>query len=129
MSNLLIDKDELIKRQIEFFKINRGGDITYHGPGQIMGYPIFDLDNFFTDINLYLRKLEQVIINTLKSYNITGFTIKDETGVWVKDNNGLSKKEVKLLSEDINYIRTINAIIDANKLEQFDAFSYSINNS
>jgi len=92
MSNLLIDKDELIKRQIEFFKINRGGDITYHGPGQIMGYPIFDLDNFFTDINLYLRKLEQVIINTLKSYNITGFTIKDETGVWVKDNNGLSKK-------------------------------------
>ena len=92
MSNLLIDKDELIKREIEFFKINRGGDITYHGPGQIMGYPIFDLDNFFTDINLYLRKLEQVIINTLKSYNITGFTIKDETGVWVKDNNGLSKK-------------------------------------
>ena len=92
MSNLLIDKDELIKREIEFFKINRGGDITYHGPGQIMGYPIFDLDNFFTDINLYLRKLEEVIINTLKSYNITGFTIKDETGVWVKDNNGLSKK-------------------------------------
>ena len=94
MSNLLIDKDELKKREIEFFKINRGGDITYHGPGQIMGYPIFDLDNFFTDINLYLRKLEEVIINTLDSYNITGFTIKDETGVWVKDNNGLSKKNM-----------------------------------
>jgi lipoyl(octanoyl) transferase len=92
MSNLLIDKEELMKREIEFFKINRGGDITYHGPGQIMGYPIFDLDNFFTDINLYLRKLEEVIINTLKSYNLTGFTINDETGVWVKDNNGLSKK-------------------------------------
>ena len=92
MSNLLIDKEELMKREIEFFKINRGGDITYHGPGQIMGYPIFDLDNFFTDINLYLRKLEEVIINTLKSYNLTGFTIKDETGVWVKDNSGLSKK-------------------------------------
>ena len=92
MSNLLIDKEELIKREIEFFRINRGGDITYHGPGQIMGYPIFDLDNFFTDINLYLRKLEEVIINTLKSYNQTGFTINGETGVWVKDKDGLSKK-------------------------------------
>ena len=92
ISNLLINKEELIKRKIEFFKINRGGDITYHGPGQIIGYPIFDLDNFFTDINLYLRKLEEVIINTLESYNLTGFTIKGETGVWVKDKNGLSKK-------------------------------------
>jgi len=92
ISNLLIDKEELIKREIEFFKINRGGDITYHGPGQIMGYPILDLDNFFTDINLYLRKLEEVIINTLKSYNLTGFTINGETGVWVKDKDGLSKK-------------------------------------
>jgi lipoyl(octanoyl) transferase len=77
---------------IEFYKINRGGDITYHGPGQIMGYPIIDLDNFFTDINLYLRKLEEVIINTLKSYDLEGFTIKGVTGVWVKDNNGLFKK-------------------------------------
>ena len=92
ITNLLIDKKELIKREIEFFKINRGGDITYHGPGQIMGYPIFDLDNFFTDINLYLRKLEEVIINTLKSYSLNGFTIKGETGVWVEDEDGLSKK-------------------------------------
>jgi lipoyl(octanoyl) transferase len=92
ISNLLIDKEELIKREIEYFTINRGGDITYHGPGQIMAYPIFDLDNFFTDINLYLRKLEEVIIYTLKSYSLTGFTIKGETGVWVKDKDGLSKK-------------------------------------
>ena len=92
ISNLLINKEELIKREIEFYKINRGGDITYHGPGQIMGYPIFDLDNFLTDINLYLRKLEQVIINTLESYSLNGFTIKGETGVWVKDEDGLSKK-------------------------------------
>ena len=92
ISNLLIDKKELIKREIEFFKINRGGDITYHGPGQIMGYPIFDLDNFFTDINLYLRKLEEVIISTLDSYSLKGFTIEGETGVWVKDKDGLSKK-------------------------------------
>ena len=92
VNNLLIDQDELIKREIEYFKINRGGDITYHGPGQIMVYPIFDLDNFFTDINLYLRKLEEVIIHTLQSYGLKGFTIKGETGVWVKDENGLSKK-------------------------------------
>ncbi len=92
VNNLLIDKNELIKREIEYFKINRGGDITYHGPGQIMVYPIFDLDNFFTDINLYLRKLEEIIIHTLQSYGLNGFTIKGETGVWVKDENGLSKK-------------------------------------
>ena len=92
ISNLLLKDYEMKTQGIEFYKINRGGDITYHGPGQIMGYPIIDLDNFFTDINLYLRKLEEVIINTLKSYDLEGFTIKGETGVWVKDNNGLSKK-------------------------------------
>ena len=92
VSNLLIDKNELTKREIEYYEINRGGDITYHGPGQIMVYPILDLDNFFTDINLYLRKLEDVVIDTLKSYDLKGFTIKGETGVWVKDENGLSKK-------------------------------------
>ena len=92
ISNLLLNDDEMKTQGIEFYKINRGGDITYHGPGQIMGYPIIDLDNFFTDINLYLRKLEEVIINTLKSYDLEGFTIKGVTGVWVKDNNGLSKK-------------------------------------
>ena len=92
ISNLLLNDDEMKTQGIEFYKINRGGDITYHGPGQIMGYPIIDLDNFFTDINFYLRKLEEVIINTLKSYDLEGFTIKGETGVWVKDNNGLSKK-------------------------------------
>ena len=92
ISNLLLNDDEMKTQGIEFYKINRGGDITYHGPGQIMGYPIIDLDNFFTDINLYLRKLEEVIIKTLKSYDLEGFTIKGETGVWVKDDKGLSKK-------------------------------------
>jgi lipoyl(octanoyl) transferase len=92
ISNLLLNDDEMKTQGIEYYKINRGGDITYHGPGQIMGYPILDLDNFFTDINLYLRKLEEVIINTLKSYDLEGFVIKGETGVWVKDNNGLSNK-------------------------------------
>ena len=87
MSNLLLDSGQLAKKEIEFYKINRGGDITYHGPGQIMGYPIIDLDNFFTDINLYLRSLENTIIETLKFYDIKGFTIKGETGVWVENLN------------------------------------------
>ena len=91
LSNLLIHNEELEKNNIDFFKINRGGDITFHGPGQIMGYPIIDLDNFFTDINLYLRNLEKVIIDTLKFYEIDGFTIKNETGVWIKNNNEFKK--------------------------------------
>ncbi len=91
-SNLLLSKNELKKKGIDYLKTNRGGDITFHGPGQIMGYPIIDLDNFFTDINMYLRKLEEVIINTLNVYDIEGFTIKGETGVWVKDFDGSTKK-------------------------------------
>jgi lipoyl(octanoyl) transferase len=70
MSNLLISETELIKKDAKFYKINRGGDITYHGPGQIVGYPILDLDNFFTDIHKYLRFLEEVIILTLNDYDL-----------------------------------------------------------
>ena len=91
MSNLLLNKNQLKEKEIEFFKINRGGDITFHGPGQIMGYPIIDLDNFFTDINLYLRSLENTIIDTLSFYDILGFTIKGETGVWVENLNKYKK--------------------------------------
>ncbi len=91
ISNLLLNKNQLKEKKIDFYKINRGGDITYHGPGQIMGYPILDLDNFFTDINLYLRNLEYTIIDTLKNYEIEGFTIKGETGVWVKKDNDYKK--------------------------------------
>ena len=91
ISNLLLNKNQLKEKKIDFYKINRGGDITYHGPGQIMGYPILDLDNFFTDINLYLRNLENTIIATLKHYEIEGFTIKGETGVWVKKDNDYKK--------------------------------------
>ena len=91
MSNLLLSENQLKDKEIEFFKINRGGDITFHGPGQIMGYPILDLDNFFTDINIYLRSLENTIIDTLRLYDISGFTIKGETGVWVNQDEKLKK--------------------------------------
>ena len=83
--NLLVDKNVLNKKNIEFYKTNRGGDITFHGPGQIVCYPILDLDNFFTDIHKYLRFLEEVVIETLNDYGIKGQSRNGETGVWVKD--------------------------------------------
>ena len=85
IENLLVDKNVLNKNNIEFYKTNRGGDITFHGPGQLVCYPILDLDNFFTDIHKYLRFLEEIIIETLNDYGIKGQSRNGETGVWVKD--------------------------------------------
>jgi lipoyl(octanoyl) transferase len=81
--NLLLDEKGLKEKQATYYKINRGGDITYHGPGQIVGYPIIDLDNFFTDIHKYLRLLEEAVILTLKEYGIDSGRIKGLTGVWI----------------------------------------------
>ena len=80
--NLLVNEEYLKSKGATFYKINRGGDITYHGPGQIVGYPILDLDNFFTDIHKYLRFLEEAIILTLKEYGLNGERSEGETGVW-----------------------------------------------
>ena len=80
--NLLVNEEYLKGKGATFYKINRGGDITYHGPGQIVGYPILDLDNFFTDIHKYLRFLEEAIILTLKEYGLNGERSEGETGVW-----------------------------------------------
>ena len=80
--NLLVNEDYLKSRGASFHKINRGGDITYHGPGQIVGYPILDLDNFFTDIHKYLRFLEEAIILTLKEYGLESERSPGETGAW-----------------------------------------------
>ena len=82
-NNLLVNEEYLKSRGASFYKTNRGGDITYHGPGQIVGYPIFDLDNFFNDIGKYLRLLEECIILTLAEYGIKGERSKGETGVWI----------------------------------------------
>ena len=81
--HLLLDDDGLKEHEASFYKINRGGDITYHGPGQIVGYPIFDLDNFFTDIHKYLRLLEEAVILTLKDYGVDSGRIPGLTGVWL----------------------------------------------
>lgn len=85
--NLLINETELINKKANYYKINRGGDITYHGPGQLVAYPILDLDNFFTDIHQYLRYLEETIILTLKEYGIKAGRSKGETGVWLDSDD------------------------------------------
>jgi len=81
--NLLLNQEGLKQKEATYYKINRGGDITYHGPGQLVGYPILDLDNFFTDIHKYLRLLEESIILTLKEYDIEAGRIEGMTGVWL----------------------------------------------
>lgn len=92
MSNLLLDEKQLEEKGATFYKINRGGDITYHGPGQIVGYPILDLDNFFTDIHKYLRFLEEVIILTLKEYGLDATRSEGETGVWLDVGTPFARK-------------------------------------
>ncbi|MGJ3235466.1 lipoyl(octanoyl) transferase LipB [Marivirga sp.] len=87
-SNLLLDENGLKEKKATYYKINRGGDITYHGPGQIVGYPILDLDNFFTDIHKYLRLLEEAVILTLQDYGIESGRIKGLTGVWIDHEEG-----------------------------------------
>tara|TARA_Y100000385_G_scaffold164769_1_gene170761 strand:- start:525 stop:1229 length:705 start_codon:yes stop_codon:yes gene_type:complete len=81
--NLLIKGDQLVEKKASYYKINRGGDITYHGPGQLVVYPIFDLDHFFTDIHKYLRYLEEAVILTLQEYGIKGERVDGLTGVWI----------------------------------------------
>ncbi len=92
ISNLLLNEQQLKERGISFYKSNRGGDITYHGPGQIVGYPILDLDNFFSDIHLYLRKLEEVIIKTIAEYGLKGVRSEGETGVWLDVGTPFARK-------------------------------------
>tara|TARA_R110000868_G_scaffold30771_7_gene113495 strand:+ start:2853 stop:3569 length:717 start_codon:yes stop_codon:yes gene_type:complete len=92
VDNLLVNKEQLDAKGAKFYKINRGGDITYHGPGQIVGYPILDLDNFFTDIHKYLRFLEEVVILTLDEYGIKAERSKGETGVWLDVGTPFARK-------------------------------------
>lgn len=82
-AHLLLNQSELATNGFQYYKINRGGDITYHGPGQLVGYPIFDLDQFFTDIHRYLRTLEEAVILVLAEYKITAGRIEGLTGVWI----------------------------------------------
>ncbi len=92
LGNLLADDERLKAINAEFFRTNRGGDITYHGPGQLVGYPILDLDEYFTDIHRYLRTLEEVIISTLADYGLNGDRSPGETGVWLDVGSPFARK-------------------------------------
>ncbi|WP_299001362.1 lipoyl(octanoyl) transferase LipB [uncultured Tenacibaculum sp.] len=92
ISNLLLNEEKLKEKEATFYKINRGGDITYHGPGQIVGYPILDLENFFTDIHKYLRLLEESIILTIAEYGIKAERSEGETGVWLDVGTPFARK-------------------------------------
>ncbi len=93
MNNVLMSEDELVKNNIDFFKTNRGGDITFHGLQQIVGYPILDLENFYTDIGKYLRNIEEVVIMALAEYGIVAGRSAGETGVWIDaDIKGKERK-------------------------------------
>ena len=92
INNLLLSKEDLTKKDIQFFNTNRGGDITCHGPGQIVCYPILDLDNFFSDIHKYLRFLEEVVNKTLMEFNIKGERSLKETGVWINPKHNDARK-------------------------------------
>jgi lipoyl(octanoyl) transferase len=94
MEHLLLSESELNSKNIDFHKINRGGDITYHGPGQIVAYPIFDLDYFFTDVHKYVRFLEEAVIRTLAKYGIQGIRIKEFTGVWLEANKTEPRRKI-----------------------------------
>jgi len=92
LENLLLNEKQLEAKGATFYKINRGGDITYHGPGQIVGYPILDLENFFTDIHKYLRFLEEAIILTLEEYGLKCGRSEGETGVWLDAGTPFARK-------------------------------------
>ncbi|GAB5556051.1 MAG: lipoyl(octanoyl) transferase LipB [Schleiferiaceae bacterium] len=92
IDHLLIDEQKMKEESVTFFKTNRGGDITYHGPGQIVGYPIFDLDHFFPDIHKYLRYLEEAIILTMAEYGLKGDRSPGETGVWLDVGKPTARK-------------------------------------
>jgi lipoyl(octanoyl) transferase len=105
MENVLMSDDELVKNNIEFFKTNRGGDITFHGLQQIVGYPIIDLEKFYTDIGKYLRNLEEAIILTIAEYDIQGGRNAGETGVWI--DAGIAGKERKICAIGVRCSRWI----------------------
>lgn len=105
MENVLIDEEQMREKGMQFFTTNRGGDITFHGPGQIVGYPVLDLEKFYTDIGRYLRSLEEVIILVLAEYGIRGDRSPGETGVWIEP--GVRGKERKICAIGIRCSRWI----------------------
>lgn len=102
--HLLLDDNQLENKEAKYYEINRGGDITYHGPGQLVGYPIFDLDHFFSDIHKYLRFLEEAVIQTLKEYGIESGRVDGLTGVWI---DGGTPRERKICAMGVKSSRWV----------------------
>ena len=124
-AHLLIDASQLKENQAEYFHINRGGDITYHGPGQLVGYPILDLEKFYTDIGKYLRNLEEVIILTMEEYGLIGVRSPGETGVWL--DVGIKDKARKICAMGVRCSRWITMHGFAfNVNTNLDYFNYII---
>jgi len=105
IENVLIDEEQMGKKGIQFFRTNRGGDITFHGPGQLVGYPILDLERFYTDIGRYLRNLEEVTIAVLAGYGIRGERSPGETGVWIEP--GIKGRERKICAIGVRCSRWV----------------------
>lgn len=122
VENILISETEMQKKGIEYYKINRGGDITFHGPQQLVGYPILDLEKFFTDIGKYLRGLEEVIIRTIAHYGIKGMRSPGETGVWIDaDKPGYERKICALGVRTSRWVTMHGWALNVNtNLEYFD---------
>lgn len=94
MDHLLLNEEQLTTKGIQFYKINRGGDITFHGLGQVVGYPILDLEHFFTDVHKYVRFLEEAVIRTLAEYGIDAGRIAGLSGVWLEQNDFFPKRKI-----------------------------------
>ncbi len=121
LSNLLLNELQLAAKGATFYKINRGGDITYHGPGQIVGYPILDLENFFTDIHKYLRLLEETIILTLADFGLQGERSPGETGVWLDVGTPFVRKICAMGIRSSRWVTMHGFALNANvDLDYFD---------
>lgn len=124
-SNLLLDEELLKEKKATYYHINRGGDITYHGPGQLVGYPIFDLDNFFTDINKYLRLLEEAVILTLRDYNIKSGRVDGLTGVWIDGDDPVKARKICALGVKLSRWVTMHGFA-LNVNTNLNYFSYVV---
>ncbi len=121
LNNLLLDENQLKEKGITFHKINRGGDITYHGFGQIVGYPILDLDNFYNDIGKYMRSLEETIIRVLAEYGLRAERSKGETGVWLDVGTPFARKICALGVRSSRWVTMHGFALNANtNLGYFD---------
>lgn len=124
-SNLLIRKENLSGINARFVLINRGGDITYHGPGQLVVYPIFDLDNFFTDIHKFMRAMEEVVIMTLEEFGINGGRIEKLTGVWMDVNNKAKARKICAMGVKMSRWVTMHGLA-LNVNPNLNYFSYIV---